>query len=108
MTQRTRENDIPSKAIDCLFSESNHESNFKVFDTLKSIPLNEKVELLPLNRYFEPTDLSARGAVNLLFEVIRPEEDQTIEIQRFAFRYCKNYSKDILYLFIVAMTNNPM
>ena len=109
LSQQMVQDDKPVKIESVLFSESSIEPNFKIWETLEALPLNEnqsaEIELLPTNRFFEiEKGASAFGTVNMLFDLIRPEGDKT-KIMRLAFKYGKSTSNGVLYLFIICMTN---
>ena len=109
LSQQITQDEEPAEIENLLFSESNVTPNFEIWDSLQSLTLNEnqctEVELIPMNRFFEiPKSGSAFGTVNMLFDLIRPEGDKT-KILKLAFKYGKNRSNGVLYLFIMCMTN---
>ena len=67
LTQQSKEENYPLEVANCLFSESSHEPNFKIWDTLKPLMLEDQVELIPTDHFFETKNSSAVGALDMLF-----------------------------------------
>ena len=86
---------------------STFEPQYKIWDSLHAIELDQDTEFIAENRYFEVNMGSPiAAAVKLFFmKCIRLEGDNTTNLKNIAFQYIVRESSDMPYIAIVGMTN---
>ena len=89
---------------------SNYEPNYKLWETLKAIEVDEDTDFIAEDRYYEVNmGSSIAAAVKLFFErCIRSETDKSTTLKKIAFQYVVRESSEIPYIAIMAITNRGL